>query len=112
MVTDTAVNAVAFHTAQRKTRLNNSSINNVYVCQSTTRNQKQLHVALSSPVLCGNCLGMSDKSPLSKAELKKGLFCQCVCYYNVPNILVPCLQSYHAAEPPGILILVSDTVLP
>ena len=72
MVIGAAVNAVAFHTTQGKIRLNNSGINNVYVCQSTTSNQKQLHVAQSSPVLCGNSLGMSDKSPLSQAELKKG----------------------------------------
>lgn len=111
MVTGTVVNAVAFHTTRGKIRLNNSGINNVCVCQSTTSNQKQLHVAESSPVVCGYCLGMSDKSPLSQAELK-GLYCQCMCYYDVPNTLVPCLKSYYAAEPPGILILVSDTVLP
>lgn len=74
MVTGPAVNAVAFHATQGKTRLNNSGINNVYACQSTTSNQKQLHVAQSSPVLYGNCLGMSDKSPLSQAELKKASF--------------------------------------
>lgn len=71
MVTGAVVNAVAFHTTRGKIRLNNSSINNVCVCQSTTSNQKQLHVAESSPVLCGYCLGMSDKSPLSQTELKK-----------------------------------------
>lgn len=40
VVTGTVANAVAFHTAQRKMRLNNSSINNIYACQSTTSNQK------------------------------------------------------------------------
>lgn len=71
MVTGAVVNAVAFHTTRGKIRLNNSCINNVCVRQSTTSNQKELHVAESSPVLCGSCLGMSDKSPLSQAELKK-----------------------------------------
>lgn len=75
MVTGAAVNAVAFLTTEGKTRLSKSSINNVFVCQSTTMsNQKQLHVSQSFPAPCGNCLGTFDKSPLSQAELKKALF--------------------------------------
>lgn len=113
MVTGAAVNAVAFLTTEGKTRLSKSSINNVFVCQSTTMsNQKQLHVSQSFPAPCGNCLGTFDKSPLSQAELKKALFCQCMCYYDVPNTSVPHLQSQHAAEPPGILISEPDKVLP
>lgn len=32
------------------------------------------HVAQLSPVLCGNCLGRSDSSSLSQAELKRASF--------------------------------------
>lgn len=91
MVTGAAVNAVAFLTTEGKTRLSKSSINNVFVCQSTTMsNQKQLHVSQSFPAPCGNCLGMFDKSPLSQAELKRPFFVSaCVTtMFPIPQFLI------------------------
>lgn len=87
-VTGTLVGAVAFHTAQGN--IKNSSINNVRVCQSTMNNHEGLHTAQPSPVLSGNCLGRSDSSPLSQAELKRASFVSsCVTtMFPVPWFLV------------------------
>lgn len=92
-VTCTVESSVAFHTAQGKIKLKNSSINNVYVCQSSTSNHEELHVAQLSPVLCGNCLGMSNSSLVS-SWIKKGLFCQFMCYYKYPSIPVLVCKAF------------------
>lgn len=73
-VTGTVENGIDFHTAQGKIKLKNSSINNVYVCQSSMSNHEELHVSQLSPVLCGSCLGRSNNSPLSQVELKSVSF--------------------------------------
>lgn len=89
-VTGTVQNGVAFHTAQGKIKLKNSSINNVYVCQSSMSNHEELHVAQLSPAVCGNCLGRSNSSPLSQAEFKRASFVRsCVtAMFPVPWLLV------------------------
>lgn len=74
------------------------------MCQSSMSNHEELHVAQLSPVLWDNCLGRSNSSPLSQAELKRASFVSLCVTTMFP---VPWFFACKAAMQQSLLVYLS-----